>query len=306
MNFAQKIGYALLTALMWPLSRLPLRFHRVLGAWVSHLLYSVVRYRREDVLMNLARAFPEKQIQDLKAIRKKFYRHLGDLVCEAVWFGGCKNPERLRRARIAEVTNPEVLNGFYREGRSVVVLTSHNGNWEIIGGLETYGSYNGEFLFPEKSFSVVYLKQTSAVWNEFLYWNRLAPVHDRKNHDGLQEAGNILRYAVRNRDKQKLYLFITDQRPYFLSSANVEVTFMNQKTLSMTGSVALAKMLSLPVVYQNMKPDGKGHYEITYTPITDDASTMEIKEMTDRYYALLDEDIRKTPWNYLWTHHRWS
>lgn len=306
MNFGQKIGYAALSSVMWLLSKLPLKVHHVLGAWVSHLVFSVAKYRTDDVMMNLSRAFPKMQIHELKEIRKKFYRQFGNIFAEAVWFGGCTNVERLRKSEIVKMTNPEVLNEFYNKGKSAVVLASHNGNWEIFGGYITYGSYNGPLLLPENDLSVVYLRQSDAVWNKFLFKNRLAPVVDKKNFDGLQESRDIMRYVYNNKDQRKLYIFITDQRPYFDSPANLEVTFMNQKVKSMTGALALAKMMGMGVVYQNMKPDGKGHYEISFTKISDDASSMEIQDMIDQYYILLEKDIKETPWNYLWTHRRWS
>ena len=55
-----------------------------------------------------------------------------------------------------------------------------------------------------------------------------------------------------------------------------------------------------------MRPDRQGHYLMRYTPICEDASKMSVQEMMDRYYKLLEEDIRKQPENYLWTHQRFA
>ena len=53
-------------------------------------------------------------------------------------------------------------------------------------------------------------------------------------------------------------------------------------------------------------PSGrKGGYDIEYIPICEDASKMSVEEMIDRYYKLLEEDLRIQPFNYLWTHNRW-
>lgn len=306
MTAGQKIGYALLSSLMGFLSIFPLGFHRVMSRWVSHLAYSVIRYRRDDVMMNMARAFPEKDIHELKRLRKLFYRHFGDIVGEAVWFGGCRDVERLRKSHIVEIANPGLLNDLYGKGKSIIALASHNGNWELFGGLKTYGSYNGPLDIPENDLSVVYLRQTSEVWNKFLYKNRLTPIEDKEHFDGLQESRDIMRYVYNNRLKRKLYVFINDQRPYFESTANMEVTFMHQKAMTMTGAVALAKMFGMSVVYLNMKADGEGKYVIELTTLCEDAADKDIKDIIDSYYRHLEKDLEEVPWNYLWTHHRWQ
>lgn len=304
MTTMQKIGYALLKAFLWPLSKLPLGFHRAMGRVIYFLAYRVAGYRKDVVMMNLARCFPELEWYELRDIRKQFYKQFGRIFAEAIWFGGCTNPERLRRSGIVKMANPQVLNELYAKG-NVMVLASHNGNWELFGGMKTYGTYNGPLDAEENNLAVVYLKQTSAVWNEFFFHNRTAPIVDKKNFDGLQESRDIMRYVFNHKDERKIYFFITDQRPYFESAANLEVDFLGKKTQTMTGSVALAKMFGMSVVYQDMKPDGKGNYEITFTTLCENAAEEEIPDIIEKYYKHLEEDIRKTPWNYLWTHNRW-
>ena len=305
MTATQKIAYALLKAVLWPLSKLPLGFHRAMGHAVYFLVYRVAGYRKDVVMMNLARSFPDFDWHRLKEVRKQFYRQFGRIFAEAVWFGGCTDARRLRRSGIVKMTNPEVLNALYAKG-SVMVLASHNGNWELFGGMKTYGSYNGPLDCEENNLAVAYLEQHSAVWNKFFYHNRMAPIADKEHFDGLQESRDIMRYAYNHRNERKIYFFITDQRPYFDSAANLEVEFLGKKTKTMTGSVALAKMFGMSVVYQDMKPDGKGNYEITYTPLCENAAEEEIPDLIEKYYRLLEADIRKTPWNYLWSHNRWG
>lgn len=306
MNAGQKIGYALLSSATWLLSRLPLGFHRFMGRCLSFLMYRVVKYRTDDVMMNLSRAFPKMQIAELKRVRRQFYDHLGKVFAEAMWFGSCTDLRRLRESRIVVMSNPQVLNDLYENGKSVVLLASHSGNWELYGGFETYGSYNGPLLIPENDLSMVYRRQSNEVWDKFLLKNRMAPIVDKANQDGLKETGEILRYVCDHRNDRKLYIFVNDHRPYFTSSANLEVEFMNQKTLTMSGAVKVAKKFGMAVVYAGMKPDAKGNYTLDFTPLCEDASDCDIKGIVDEYYRLLENDIREIPWNYLWTHRRWS
>ncbi len=302
MNVSRTISYIFISSLLRLFAVLPLGFHRAFARLFSFLASSVFRYRRDDVMMNLSRAFPEMGIHQLKETRKLFYRHIGNIITEAVWFGGCRNPRRLIRSGIVKMSNPEVIGQLYDKGRSVIVLASHNGNWELYGGYRSYG----EIGFPENNLSVVYRQQDSAVADRILFQNRQAPIVDKKHFDGLQESAQIMRYVYMHRLEQKLYLFINDQRPYFDSSANLEVEFLHRKVLTMTGAVALAKMFGFAVVYQNMDSDGQGHYTISFRTICEDASDADIREVIETYYRYLEADMRAKPWNYLWTHRRWE
>ena len=103
-----KLGTYVIGAFMRVLSALPLGFHYAWSGVLAWLARDVVRYRRELVMMNLARSFPDKKYKELKQISKLFYRHFGEIISEAVWFGGCRNPKRLRDKHLVEYTNSEV------------------------------------------------------------------------------------------------------------------------------------------------------------------------------------------------------
>ena len=123
------IGAFLLKVPLRLLGLLPLRVHYALGRFVAWLAGDVVRYRRDVVMHNLTKAFPEKNVWDLKPIRKAFYQHFGELVAEAVWFGGCRNPKRLHRARLVEFENIEQAARLFEQASSIAVMCSHCGNW---------------------------------------------------------------------------------------------------------------------------------------------------------------------------------
>ena len=124
-----KLGTYVIGAFMRVLSALPLGFHYAWSGVLAWLARDVVRYRRELVMMNLARSFPDKKYKELKQISKLFYRHFGEIISEAVWFGGCRNPKRLRDKHLVEYTNSEVLEAAYNDSPGVVILDSHCGNW---------------------------------------------------------------------------------------------------------------------------------------------------------------------------------
>ena len=134
--------------------------------------------------------------------------------------------------------------------------------------------------------------------------NRISPIKDKKNYDALVETESALRYMIVNKDKCKLFNFITDQHPY-AEYARINITFFGRQVTTMIGGAAFAVKYKLPLFYLNMSYREDGNYVSKYTKITDDASTMSVQEIMDLYYRMLEKDIREQPWNYLWSHNRW-
>ena len=298
-------GGTILLFLLRTLGALPLRFHYACSGFVAWLAGNVLRYRRDVVMTNLARSFPDLKYSDLKAICKDFYRHFAEIVAEAIWFAGCSDAGRLRASHLVEIVNAEEFNSFYDASNGVFLLTAHTGNWELYGGFESY-SYNGPFRITRENAVVVYKKLSSEAWDYVMKEARKTPLSDRESFDGMLESREIMRYAVSHKDERKVYVFDTDQHPY-KGAAGVDVgTFMHQPTRSMAGAAKLAVKYGMGVCYMTMERVKRGSYHMKLTPICTDASGMSPEEIMKKYYALVQADIEACPANYLWTHKRWK
>lgn len=281
--------------------RLPLKFHYFWGGIVSWLMRGILHYRRDVVITNLARSFPEKQYGEIRSIASAFYKHLGDIMAEAIWFGA-SDYKRLKEQRICTMTNIEVLNEAYENSPSVTVLFSHCGNWEVLGGIWSY-NFNESFDYPcgDDGVKVVYKKLRSHVWDEVLKKNRCAPL---VNYQGEIESERVLRYCIQHRKDRFIYIFPADQYPY--SGVHEVGEFLHQNTKAMQGSVGVAHKLGMSVLYMKMKHVSRGHYEMTFVPISMDASKETPEVLLRKYFDLLEEEIRETPYNWLWSHKRWK
>lgn len=296
----------LVKSLLRLLSRLPLKTLYGVGRSVARLLEKRIRYREADVLINLSRCFPEKKYGEIKDIKHKFYQHLGEVLAETVWFGGCRNPERLRKQHLVEIENPEEINRLYEVSPSVMVLMSHAGNWELIGGTGSYDYSGNPTHIAEDNYFVVYLRQSSKMWDDIMRENRTAPLLDRKGYQGYIEARNVVRRVYELKDRKIFYNFITDQHPYFDAPDFLKVEFMHQECTTMKGAAELARKFGMSVCFLSMRQEERGRYKVNYRTICDDASQLTAETIMKQYYKLLEADIEAQPWNYLWTHRRWK
>ena len=287
------------------LSKLPLGFHYFMGDVLSWIAKNIAQYRVGMVWMNVSRAFPEKKYRQVKKIVDGFYRHLGEIVAETIWFGG-SSYERLVRQGIVTVKNPEVLNEIYLSSPSTTIMFTHCGNWEILGGLLGYMKAGGlDCPITEDDITVVYKRMTNEVSDMVFAENRVAPLPGNFPECEV-ESMNILRYSIKNKNRRRLYIYPADQAPNWDASKHDMGMFLNQQTYAMTGSVGVACKLSHAVVYLKMKSLERGKYEMEFIPICENASQHTPDELMKKYYQLLEAEIRETPHNWLWSHNRWK
>lgn len=300
MNFFEfKVN--LILGVMRLFSRLPLGFHYFCGDTVAWFMKNILHYRQNVVITNIARSFPEMSYQQVRNTASAFYRHLGEIFAETIWFCGA-DYRKLKASRICEITNLEVLAKAYETSPSVTVLYSHCGNWEILGGFWCY-NYVPDAVYPsdESCIKVVYKRLHNPVWDEVFKRNRSYPI---RGFEGEIESGQILRYAIRHREQKCIYIFPTDQYPY--AGAHDAGLFLNQPTKVMLGGAALAHKLGMSVLYLRMKHLSRGKYQMTLVPVCGNAAETSPEEIMAKYLELLQEDIREQPHNWLWSHKRWK
>ncbi len=288
------------------LALLPLKFHYFFGRCVAWIVAVPLRYRKDVVMINLARSFPDKKYKELVEIARKFYRHFGDIVAETFFFAGGGNKKRLHDSHICELENADLLERLFKECPSVLIMNSHLGNWELTGGVTDYVYEPDKVSFELKDITVVYKELKSRFWDEVLGANRCAPVNPEDHCVCYVESKKIMRFVIQHRNEHRLYIFPTDQCPYKYAAAHQVDNFMHQPTLTMAGGAELAHKYGFAVVYMAFcKKEGYG-YKMSFKEICEDARELSPDEIMNRFYRNLEEDINAQPDNYLWTHKRWK
>ena len=286
----QLIVYLLTFPLLWLVSMLPMRILFAISDVVYYVLYYVVRYRRKVVRQNLRLAFPDKSQEELKKIEKKTFRHFVDVFFEMIKSFTISEKEISRRLSI---TNPELLDPYYEKGQSVIFLSGHYANWEWVS------------FIVEKSLnyhmSVVYKKLKNK------YFDRLMKKTRNKFGVHFVETKEFYPEILRNKKNGVIqaYGFLADQSPK-LKMAKYWDTFMEIEVPVVIGPETIARKMNYPVFYFQTEQVRRGVYRSTFLLLEDEPAESEPYSITKRYLSALEDQIRKQPEFYFWTHKRFK
>jgi KDO2-lipid IV(A) lauroyltransferase len=122
---------ALITALLRVCALLPLSWARALGRFGARLYWPVGGRSRRVTERNIAAAFPELSAEEQRQLAQQSLRATGELMTETghVWLRDIAYVRGLVRA----VHGAECITAAQAEGRGVIVLAPHLGNWEMVG-----------------------------------------------------------------------------------------------------------------------------------------------------------------------------
>lgn len=295
MTLFQKIIYRVLFGVLRLVALLPLRVLYLFADIIFILVYFVVRYRRPLVSRNLSLCFPEKNKQERRKIERQFYRNFADYVVETVKLLHISDSEMERRFRF---TGMEIINRLLGQRKSITAYFSHCGNWEWAPSVTLHSPLAND---PRYAFCQIYRPLRNPVFDRLMLH-----IRSRFGSVSLAKYQSFRDLLTFRRDGiTTITGFMSDQKPSHGDAIHV-VNFLNRPTAVITGTETVARRLGMAVVYWDMHKIKRGHYRIDVRLMTEDASVTDKFALTDRYFDLLQETIRRNPSIWLWTHNRWK
>lgn len=279
--------------LFYTLSLLPFRILYGMADIGYVLLYYIIRYRRGVVRKNLVTAFPEKSIDDIKTIERKFYHWFSDYFLEAIKLLSISEKEL--RCRFT-IINSEEVEQCFQEGQDVAAILGHYCNWEWL-------SCVGMNLPPERETGLIYHPLRNKTFD---YLFRKLRSHEQNSH--VIPKKDILRYVVTKKREgvRNICGYISDQGPKW-TNIHLWLPFLNHEyTPVFTGGERIIRKMNNAVFYVEMSRPKRGYYTATYKLITREPNTLPADDITRRFFCLLEETIRQEPAFYLWSHNRWK
>ncbi len=253
------------------------------------IIYYVAGYRKKVVIDNLRKSFPEKSDAEIKSLTKKFYHHLADVTLEAI------KAMTISRKQIQKrylVENVEIPNEYFDRGQSVLLLTSHYGNWE-------YGMLATDMAIKHQTVAL-YLPLTNKYSEKYgvtrrgRFGMKMVAVQQTKSvFDGSIGNGP---FGV---------IMAADQSPSNVERA-IWLDFLHHDTACIHGPEAYARKMNMPALYMKISKPRRGHYKLTFEKLIDNPQQYEQGEITKLYFSRLDKDILECPEFWLWSHRRWK
>jgi Kdo2-lipid IVA lauroyltransferase/acyltransferase len=282
------VGYYILLVMTWPMQFFPLEFHFLLADLFYFLVYKVLGYRKTVVAENLQHSFPLKSDLERKSIEKKFYRNFADMFVETLYFTHAPLTQTEKRLKIENI---EVVEKLLANGKNIIFLAGHLGNWECF-------QLVGPKLNVSKFF--VYKQLGNKTFDQFYRYLRSrggAPLEMRETYRTL--------HSVTNSGNQFVTFMISDQRP-LKSDLKHWITFMNQDTPVLTGTEKIARKMDAAVVFTEITKIKRGYQKIRFELITQEGTEYKELEITRTFMGKLEESINAYPDQYFWTHKRWK
>ncbi len=278
-----------LIKILYFISKLPLRILYIFSDVMFFLNYYLVGYRKKVITQNLRNSFPDKSEDEIRQIRKKFYRNFSDYLVETIKsFSISETESRVRMQHI----NQELFHEAKKEGKNIILLAGHVFNWEWINALAR--------IIPQAHCHPVYRKVNSDFWE-----NQMKKVRNKFGNEAL-EANEVIRNIFRSPNNgDSAYMFVADQTPHF-SNVTYGLEFMNQRTPAFIGYDKLATRMDLAFIYCEMKKVKRGFYQVNYHRIYPDHEKFTEYEVVKKFHKMLENTLHKHPDNYLWSHRKWK
>lgn len=253
-------------------------------------VYHLLRYRRKVTESNLAHAYPELGAQRRREVEKQYYRHLCDLLVEGIHNLYASPKAIMRRYRFV---NRQVVNDYYEQGRSVILLSSHYNNWEYMitslnFQLKHVGIGVGKPL-DDKCMATFITRRRSRFGTEIV--------------DQTNVRQTIAYYEQHH--VPAAYMMLADQSPSN-EHKSYWTTFMHQETPFLYGPEYFARKYNLPVIYYDVAKVRRGHYEVRFSVLCGNPSEVPQYAITAEYVRRLKETIDREPQYWLWSHRRWK
>ena len=285
------IAYHLLLAGWYLFSLLPMWFHYLLSDMIYGLLYKLVGYRKKVVRQNLKESFPEKTEEDLKKIERSFFHFLSDYLVESVKLMTISR-RNLQRRMVFKGT--ELIEQCIEEGQSCAIYLGHYCNWEWVTSLPLWVS-------PKAQCGQIYHPLENLVTDRIFLRLR-----ERMGAVCIPMQDTLRKMITDQRSGQLTVIgYISDQKPYW-TNIHHWVDFLHHDTPVLTGTERIIKKAGHAVFYLDIRRVRRGYYEGEFKLITREPRKLQEFELTDIYFQMLEESIRRAPEYWLWSHKRWS
>ena len=259
------------------------------GERLGVLGYRPLNIRKRVVEKQIGAAFPNLDRQQVKALARQSYAHLGRTFVESALFDTIGKQGVLDI--VDEVHGWDHVDKEIAQGKGIVFVTGHHGNWELAG------AYVAARDVPVDAIA---RGMANPLTDDYVTRVREATgmviVHDA---DAVRRAPRSLRAG-------RGVAFIADQG--VLGLASTFVPFFGRPAKTPRGAAVFALRFEVPVIFvvALRKPSGKFRVIVErIEPKRTGDMDQDVDRIVAEFTARLEHWVREEPAQYFWQHRRW-
>jgi KDO2-lipid IV(A) lauroyltransferase len=282
--------YLLVLLFIKTLRLMPRRPALAMMGRLGRLAFLLAKGPRQRTIDHLAGVYGrEKSRPEIIKLARAVFIHFATVAADML-----RLPNLIRNDlnRLVTARGTEHLDRAFKEGKGVIILTCHFGNWEVMAAWLARNGYPmkavGTALFDPRLDKLLIEIRTSA-------------------GNTAITRGKATRDIIRALKKGEAVGILIDQDT---KSEGVFVNFFGRPAHTPSGPAILARRLDVPIIPVFMYLNSEMHYELECLPplpqvrTTDEAAdiTTNTQKISDVYEAM----IRRFPEQWVWMHKRWK
>ncbi len=286
-KLGRRISLVILSKSFWLLARiLPYRVAVVFGAVLGSIAYYLIPRDRKRAISHLRLAFPDRDAAWLARTTRRVFIHLGRALLEVLAIS------KRRLETTVSVSGMEILASAVGQGKGVVYVTGHIGNWELMAAK----------IAQVYRVSVVAAPIKPEPVNDMIVGLRAVMGVRTILRDRPGAAKELIRVFRENRILGILIDQDTDVEGAF-------VDFLGRPAWTPTAAASMAIKFGAPIIFGYIERDGMFRHRITIQGplelIRTGNAERDIVENTALLTKKIEEAVLRHPEQWVWMHRRW-
>jgi Kdo2-lipid IVA lauroyltransferase/acyltransferase len=272
------------------LRRLSFERASAIGESIGTLGYRPLGIRRAVVERQVSAAFPGLTQPEVERIARASYASLGRTTIETTLLPTYSREQVLELVESTE--GWEHVDRAIAEGRGLMIVTGHLGNWEL------GGSYLAARGIPLEA---VARRMENPLFDSYLTETRrrigMTVIHD----------ADAVRRVPRAMREEHAVAFLVDQGAVGLAST--WVPFFGRYAKTPRGPAVFALRLEAPLLFACALRQPSGRFVIHFEPVPVQRSgtlDADVDRIVASYTSTLERWVRRAPEQYFWQHRRWK
>ena len=266
--------------------------------WFGRIIYYLLPYRRKVVQNNINQVYGNNlTLAEKKHLAQAFYSHLATFLQETISLRFISNHTLKNKVK---VEGHEKLLKIAQEGKGVLLLTAHIGNWEYapLGAILNFTEFTGHFHFIRRTL-------TNKTIEKILF--------SRYFKAGLKiipKKRGSLDLVCQALEHNHAVIFVLDQHAALDNKDGIAVEFFNRKAGTYRSLASIARNTSIPVIptetfrQKNGTHVLKFHEPLLWQDYTN--SKEALYQNTKIYNQAIESMILNHPEQWMWLHKRWK